>query len=473
MKSLKSDRLPLFVTLITLLCLATPQRSWGRDISAITHACDNDESWDYSSKLPKSVREQLEALRNTANSQGRSFSDSLSAMDKAISLTRLDRSGEVKFFALYGMAKAYLTLGYPHLSYRLMEDLLNQSAGLLSAEQKPLQMALVGCLNGLARKYPSLIVREATLHALDNLGNRAKRSDIDEIQEAEFHFLQQEYRTHSQNNHLPKVLDKTGAFHDLALGWVASRRADQVGQVETVKYLSRFLSSSNSRSASYVPLARLLNGRTLALLKKFPEAAKELIQVSPSSNIIPDALADLGNVYEAMGDHSKAADTLTNLQIGLIAKSFLPEAQLQLARSLASLCQYPAAHRVLAAYNAKYQPVQSFLETVLKEESKTSLYHRMTDFLANSKTQAPGSEVAVLEWMRLPKFLAFQQELNLNLQELESAQTHEQEIQKLSQKHKLSQGTEIFLSSLQKFDKFIPQQNQNPDAKNGKTHPRP
>jgi hypothetical protein len=134
--------------------------------------------------------------------------------------------------------------------------------------------------------------------------------------------------------------------------------------VEALRILSELL--ANTRWPE--PLERHRNAaRVLAARSSFAigqplEAARWFRLVDKSANIAPTALEELSWALLEGERPGEAIGTALQLERGLLARTFAPEAPMVLAMSLNELCQFPAALSTVARFKRRWQPVHEWLE---------------------------------------------------------------------------------------------------------------
>lgn len=433
---------------LALLIFWLTGTAWAAESSQVTHPCTPKESWSISAAIAKPIRRELAEHLEQAKETKLPLKDQLALMDRVVSRYQSSKVKEERILAGFAMARSYLAMGYVHLAHQLFQSVLKQFPP--TPEIAPVELAMVSCLNGIHESYPSLAVSDETLAIFNRLTSFARSAgDWQALQEGEFHFLQQSIRQGEPVTEASfQAFHHAGAFADLGRA-ILMLKAGNEKQASVA--LVHFVQATKRKDSRYADLAYLLLARIQAANRKTNLALGLLKKVPASSNYLPEALADMGALYYASQQHGKAVDALLNLEVGPLARSYQPAANVKLARSLVGLCQYPAALRVLKNYNARYGEARSILEQAL---ASGDFYRQVVGFRSVEKPSM-ALRLVVMEWIRSPSFLISQSEVNLILNEKAKAEAQREQIQKADQTLALGVGGKALLSSLKIFSEKI------------------
>jgi hypothetical protein len=235
---------------------------------------------------------------------------------------------------------------------------------LLSEDTPPdLRLKALTCINRLERSEPALsqMEKQDFLRAIPGISERS-------VQEgAEYLFRQFNLALRSEirgSEAAATILESRLAFSvesRLARAFLLVRDRKSV---EALRILADLLSMERWPEAleRHRNAARILAARANYAIGQPLEAARWLRLVDKSANIAPAALEELSWALLEGERPGEAIGTALQLERGLLARTFAPEAPMVLAMSLNELCQFPAALGTVARFKRRWQPVHQWLE---------------------------------------------------------------------------------------------------------------
>jgi len=149
-------------------------------------------------------------------------------------------------------------------------------------------------------------------------------------------------------------------------------------------------------------------GRVLAARSAFAigqplEAARLLRTVDKSANLAPAALEELSWALLEGERPGEAIGTALQLERGLLARTFAPEAPMVLAMSLNELCQFPSALAAISRFKRRWQTVHQWFEDDRRRPA--ALLPRTRRILKKEKETGIPAMVA-WELIQAPQYLA-------------------------------------------------------------------
>jgi hypothetical protein len=131
--------------------------------------------------------------------------------------------------------------------------------------------------------------------------------------------------------------------------------------------------------------------------------------VDRRANELVQALTEVAWAQLRSGRYNEAIGTALSLQTGWLHNTYSPEGLMVMAMAFNETCHYPEAMRSTELLRKQYDPVLSWLRENSKM-SQAALYEELVKAMRKKDSKVPSRLSS--EWIRSPKFLARQGEVN-------------------------------------------------------------
>jgi hypothetical protein len=268
------------------------------------------------------------------------------------------------------------------------------------------------CLNQLERTEPSFAKREEAA-LLDEIPGISERHP-EEAAEFLFRQFSIELReSPARAESIARILEtRLGSTSEalLARAFILSHSKKPL---EALRIFSELLSTERWPESleRHRNATRILAARSSFAIGQPLEAARWLRLVDRSANIAPTALEELSWALLEGERPGEAIGTALQLERGLLARTFAPEAPMVLAMSFNELCQFPAALGTVSRFKRRWQPVHQWLE---KFSSKPMALLPLTRRVLKKEKDAGIPAMVGWELIQSPQYLA-QESLQVRL----------------------------------------------------------
>ncbi len=394
--------------LILFTALSAPGAYAGEH--SATGACTESESWKLGRGLDARPRNEFEKSIHGETTPARGYAH-------AQLLERTGASEEARLLGTYWKGATLLKANLVHLAF----EYFSQAASAMpSAGTLGVQTAAVECLNHLKLEYSALQAPQSVTVRLPQYFALAPKNR-QPFNELAFQALQAGFIQHTSREEMTgtlSLLKGTGAYELLADGMAAASASDHK---RTVQSLEAFLKVSVLTPALKKQLnpARMLLARAYYSLKDYENASNTYKRVDKSSNLFSETLSELAWAHLQDENYSEAIGIATNVQVGSLRTTFVPEAPMVLAMSLNELCQYPDSLRAIRKFQAEYRPSYSWLKKWAQNGgSRTKpLYPLAISYIGKKKVEQTVPDRVASEWIRSDAFIALQDEVSLSFKE--------------------------------------------------------
>jgi hypothetical protein len=371
----------LFPFLMGALLMSAP--AW----SEVMRACQSDEKW---SDMPLS---KFWSERFYQYSSGR-----VSAVEGMAFAQKLRQEAETRFeefFSEYWLSAALMKSGHFPLAAMGFEKILSRLPE--QKEFNDLRIASFDCLAELHHLLPSRQLDRKLFSALNALPAGDTRDYWAyrwAIEQEDFKTALKLISTHSPYRHAVKAL-----HFNRQEEW--SQAANEAENFLKVAPKARFVKSQLNHW-------RLFAGRMFYSASLFSKAQEHWSLVDKRSNELVQALTELSWSQLKSGNLNAAIGTALSLQTGWLSHTYSPEALMVMAMALNETCHYPESMRSIELLRKQYEPLVRWLQDH-KKDSHAQLYSALASAL--KKTGDVPYRLSS-EWIRSPRFLARQDEIN-------------------------------------------------------------
>ena len=382
---------------------------WAGDLSA-KGACTENESWNLGASLDARSRNEFQELLKNETTAARGY----------VSAAQLESAGttpEARLLGTYWKGAALLKANLVHLAF---ESFSHAASASPSAATLGVQTAAIECLNRLKLEYPALQAPQEVLARLPQFLALAP-TQLQPFQELAIQAIQSVFGGQSSRSEITEALGflkGTGAYEALGTGMAAAANGDHR---LTIQALERFLKSSRLSPALLKQLnpARQLLARAYFSVKEFEQAAKTYKLIDRSSNLFAETLSELAWTHLLDENYSEAIGIATNVQVGSLRGTFVPEAPMVLAMSLNELCQYPDSLRAIRGFQNEYRPVYEWLKKWAARGSAHAqpLYPLAIGYLSKKSDAVAVPARIASEWIKSNSFISLQEEVSLAFKE--------------------------------------------------------
>ncbi len=413
-----------YAYLLTLFLAApfwAPRTAIG-GVSTFSDACDGSEKWTFSRSIDTIWQTHFNNFLASRSSIARGFSE-------AIDLRRRETATkESMAFGEYWVARALFKAELYHIAYNGFTAIAMKQP---DPTTQPVQVAALECLLKIRELFPNLTLHPEIIRVLPDLKGTTIKSVRNTLDKAAFQIFLTELGHDPIEPARVKValssMSKGSPEHRLSLGLAAAANGKDD---EVIPALNSFLALKTRPEylERFVDRARQVLARSYYSMEQHDGAIRELKLIHKNSNILSDALTELGWAYLQNDMLREAIGTAINLQTGGLRRTYSPEASMIMAMALNELCQYPASVRAIGSFRRHYRDPYFWLASWREKfaNKRADFYSLTLEFLKLSEKQArsykkvPFSIAA--EWMRSPYFIARQDEINLLFDERDRAQ---------------------------------------------------
>ena len=411
---------------------AAPQANW----LTVKSACTGDEKWGPDKN---NTATYVQVRVSISKKGGENASVGILRALKALETAKDDRS---KMITHYWLARALYDEGQIHLAYEEFSQLLS---GNLSAQNKPYAVALqqgsMSCLVQIHRHFPTFKLQPATREgALRWIADQDASTDKPANYKGDFYeALSWQIFDHLKD---PSVVTKDAVLSDLS---VLQGNSYFINYAKILIY-SRFDLGTEvlkmgsifkdptfaTRPEQERALLHLIFGHTYYGAHQYAKAIAEYKLVPKSSNFTVQELSAIAWAQIITKDYEAAIGSAENLVSGALGHTYAPEGYEALSIALFETCNVQEAVQAYEHFRKKYGKSYYFLKPLQAENAKFDYYQTLTNYLLKKKSMPDriGSE-----WAHDPVFLGNQAELNLTIDENQSASairaTAQENLQKL------------------------------------------
>ncbi len=164
---------------------------------------------------------------------------------------------------------------------------------------------------------------------------------------------------------------------------------------------------------------RLFAGRVHYSASTFSKAMNYWGAVDRRSNELVQALTEVAWAQLKSGKYNDAIGTSLSLQTGWLQNTYSPEGLMVMAMAFNETCHYPEAMRATELLRSQYEPVLTWLKEN-KKLSDEALYEELVKAMRKKDSKVPYRLAS--EWIRSPRFLSRQVEVNALLKMNERSQ---------------------------------------------------
>jgi hypothetical protein len=373
-------------------------------VAEIENACTAKETWRVGNWIPPKYRSKM-------SNPPKSRSDALDLLAASFRLKMTTRSPELRVLADYYIYRAYFELKLFHFAQRGFNALLDPKspAPPLTANLTEVAVASAACLNQMRRNYPSMTLAAGIINSLKNI----QVSSLTPNQKASF--------------------------------WIdASKRGVDAETLEHSQKLLRMQLPETIKAqvdAIHLNLARVYYN-----YHEYNKAIKEFDKVSKQSNLFTAALEDKAWAFLLQKKYSEASGASYGFRVGALKGLFAPDAPIILAISYYENCHFKEALESVQHFKKKYAKTYRTLYDWYYQQRKAPIdyYALITQFIEGKRKVLP-KDLAT-EWIRSPRFISQQQEVNLLFDENETARKLEKDIS--NRIEDANKEDRVFLSNL-------------------------
>lgn len=282
--------------------------------------------------LPATFEESYRQFSNGKLTPLRGFAD-------ALTLRRMTSHPDVKLFSEYWMARALYRAGLVHVAHAGFEVLLRRPA---TQAQAPILEAALSCMLDIRGHLPTLGIHT---DIIENSATWTRPAGKDLLAEAGLAFLMDHIADADLSAITPigfKLIEKSGGYEALGRGLVAARLQKHR---DAIRHLKQFLFniSIQPKLRRHIDAARIILARSFYSTRQYSLATEQLRLLPKQSPQINEILTELSWAYLQDEKYRESIGTALNLQTGLLAQTYAPEAPMVLAMALNEFCQFPAA----------------------------------------------------------------------------------------------------------------------------------
>jgi len=373
-------------------------------------ACTSGESWTLSSAVRENFKKDFNATLSHTIKPVRGFSE-------ALALRRFSNTLEGKLLGEYWIARAIFDSKLPHIA---LGGFASIAARPVTEETVGVQLAALGCINQILAANPSLAFPTTVAARLQEYAPfKENRDSFFEAAASLVRTQLSDDKLSSKNiSETMALLKGSGAYEHFTRALWAIRSGDHKSVINHLE--SFFINPIPQPLKRFSDNAHLMLARSLYSVTKFDEATLELKSIKKTSNELAESLSELSWAYLQGERYQEAIGTASNLQVGGLRHTFVPEAPMVMAMALNEICQYPESIRAVNVFRKNYDKPYKWLRAWANKDPASpggNLYPLAVQYI-QKKGDVPDRIAS--EWIKSPLFLTSQDEINLLFEERDS-----------------------------------------------------
>ena len=387
-------------------------------IARISEACTSDEHWDLGAWVPKKMREDHSKPPSGEN-------DVIRILGEAYNLKlnpKLNRNRpELQLLADYMIFRSYYELKLYHFAERGFQSIVSQAVAAPTLE---ISLAALGCLNQVYHDHPTMAITFKAPPSLEKLDSRymSKRERTGFIQGI-FSIARAKLSQRSKNMNVSlelALLKGSGPYEDFITLLEAGERGDDDQLFQSAKRLLSYKKLPDlikkQMDGVHLNVARVYYNRGA-----YDASIREFKKVSQTSSYFSNSIADMAWAQLMLKNYSGAVSSGFNFRVGALKNDFAPDPIIVLAISLYENCHYQDALDNVKLFNKKYNRTYRQLYDWYYQQRSAPIdyYSILLKYLSKKASGVPMN--LALEWLRSPRFIAQQDEINLLFDESHAA----------------------------------------------------
>jgi tetratricopeptide (TPR) repeat protein len=382
--------------------------------AGIEDACTSGEKWKWESWVPESIRSNF-----TNPPSGKE--ESLALLIEAEKQKYQAHSNEVKILSSFLIYRAYLELGLVHFAHRGFNSILENPQPSLVSD---LVLASLSCAFQIHQDHPSMHISPKSINALMAMSARSldeKNKNIlwRGIYSIAGAKLGQRTSATDVNSEL-SLLKGSGPYELMVRILDASKRSNFS---DAAKYSEKLIRDAAIPKVMQGQLDGIhLNlGRVYYQDKQYDKALTEFSKMNKDSNLFSSSILDRAWGYLLKKKYSEAVASALSYRLGALRDLFAPEADTILTISYYENCRYKQALESLQHFKKKYKVAYHTLYEWYYQHKKAPIdyYKKVVSYIKGNKSAVPRS--ITLEWIRSPRFISQQDEVNVLFDEKDKA----------------------------------------------------
>ena len=372
----------------------------------VDNPCTDKESIEFGPAVPKAWQDRL-------TSASKEHESSFLILASAQVLKTSSKDQAFQSLADYQAGRALYQLGLPHLAFERFNTVLAYT----SPHARNLKIAALKCIARIQNQVPSLVLLPQSVQAMACTGiPMATDAEKAVISTVLVSYIEKQISGVAAPDLATamRLLQGTGPFEAYILS-LQSAKADNAP--DTIAKAEKFLAYDQQGEGlpeflkGRADTTRMLLGQLYYESGKYTDADRIFRAVTNDSNYMAQALTDLAwsNLLEK--HYNEALGAARNLLMGVLKRTFSPEADVVTAIALVETCHFTETLESIKHFNKGYWSAYNWLYQWRKNyPANADLYHTLVKQM-KKKEKVP--VCVTTEWTRSPVFIQSQEELNV------------------------------------------------------------
>ena len=379
-------------------------------IAKISDACSSDEHWELGSWIPKKMRDDHPSPPTSEDGIIKILSEAYNLKLNP----RLNRNRpELQLLADYMIFRSYYELKLYHFAERGFQSVVNQPVSGATLE---ISLAALACLNSVYHNHPTMAITFKAPPSLEKIDPRyMSKRERETFVQGIFSIARAKLSQRSKNMDVSlelALLKGSGPYETFIRILELGEKGDDDGIFQETRKLFAYKNLPENikkqMDGVHLNLARVYYNRGA-----YDASVKEFKKVGQNSAYFSTSISDMSWAQLMLKNYNGAVSGGFNFRVGALKDDFAPDAIIILAISLYENCHYQDALDNLKIFNRKYNRTYRQLYDWYYQQRTTPIdyYSILLNYIAKKAPNVPKN--LALEWLRSPRFVSQQDEINL------------------------------------------------------------